>query len=72
MLLVVQLGIWVCPENRVRFINKGEPQIIPNLAANNMSYRLPIIKIICDITNIIAAVMLNVFSTLGTMLFIPK
>ena len=37
-----------------------------------MSYRLPIIKIISDITNIITAVMLNVLSTLETMFFIPK
>ena len=50
----------------------GANHKIPNLTANNMSYRLPIIKIISDITNIITAVMLNVLSTLGTMFFIPK
>ena len=38
-----------------------------NLFATNMSYRLPKLKIISGMTNIITAVMVNVFSMPRTM-----
>ena len=46
----------------------GKPQKT-NLFATNLSYRLPIFKIISDMTNIIFAVMLNVFSVSRIMFF---
>ena len=46
----------------------GKPQK-NNLFATNLSYRLPIFKIISGMTNIITAVMLIVFSLSRTMFF---
>ena len=41
-----------------------------NLIANNVSNRLPMVKIISSMTNIIAAVMLNSISTPDVMFFV--
>ena len=49
----------------------GKPQK-NNLFATNMSYRLPTLKIISGVTNIITAVVLNLFSYLRTMFFVSK
>ena len=47
----------------------GKPQNT-NLFATNLSYRVPIFKIISGMTNVTTAVMLNVFSLSRTMFFI--
>ena len=49
----------------------GKPQKT-NLFAPSMSYRLPTFKIISYMTNIITAVVLNVFSYLRTTFFVLK
>ena len=41
-----------------------------NLFATNMSYRLPKLKIISGMTNIITAIMLNVFSLPRIMFYV--
>ena len=41
-----------------------------NLFASNMSYRLPKLKMICTMTDIITAVMLNVFFVPRTMFYV--
>ena len=62
MLVANKLVLEGLPILKMNVINvMGKPSKT-NLFATNMSYRLPKLKIISGMTNIITAVMLNVFS----------
>ena len=58
------------PITLITFIFKMGKPLKTNLFANNMSYRLPQLKLISSMTNIITAVMMNVFSVPRTMFYV--
>ena len=70
MLVANKLVLEGLPILKMNVINvMGKPSKT-NLFATNMSYRLPKLKIISGMTNIITAVILNVFSMPRTMFYV--
>ena len=70
MLVANKLVFYGLPITVITFIFKMGKPSKTNLFATNMSYRLSKLKIISGLTNIITAVMLNVFSMSRTMFYV--